>query len=201
MTTVVIKLHSWHWHSPNFIRRLQEHTKDLEPSMLIGRPAPEMKEGVVANQNDLDKWDNGWRRFEHGSMVEIPIEVLSYYLPCEVDAIHHSIPLNQMQQRTDAPLNARAQVITPGHALQDYDQVYVEVDCCTDRLQDLLNEGWRLLAICVQPDQRRPDYVLGRRAAEGASIPALSPDKPRPLATPPTIAPTPVPVKDDYFPF
>lgn len=189
MSSVVIKLHSWHWHSPAFIRRLQEHTKDLDPGMIQGRPEPREKDGVITNQNELDKWDNGWRQFEHSAKVEVPLEVLSYYLPCEVEAIHHGTSIYQVQQRTDAPLNTRAQVITPGHALQDYDETCVEVDCCTDHLQHQLNKGWRILAICVQPDQRRPDYVLGRRCPEGGSIPVPRPDRPRPKIASPAIAP------------
>ena len=35
-------------------------------------------------------------------------------------------------------------------------------DVCTDVLQQELNNGWRIIAICVQADQRRPDYILGR---------------------------------------
>lgn len=35
-------------------------------------------------------------------------------------------------------------------------------DACTDQLQEHLNEGWRILAVCPQLAQRRPDYILGR---------------------------------------
>jgi hypothetical protein len=41
-------------------------------------------------------------------------------------------------------------------------EVDVLYDPCTDELQTWLNEGWRILAICPQPDKRRPDYILGR---------------------------------------
>ena len=41
-------------------------------------------------------------------------------------------------------------------------EVDVLEDACTDALQDWLDEGWRILAICPQPDSRRPDYVMGR---------------------------------------
>ena len=34
-------------------------------------------------------------------------------------------------------------------------------DACTDELQNTLDQGWRLIAVCPQ-EQRRPDYVLGR---------------------------------------
>ena len=33
---------------------------------------------------------------------------------------------------------------------------------CTDKLQDWLDKGWRILSICPQPDERRPDYIVGR---------------------------------------
>ena len=35
-------------------------------------------------------------------------------------------------------------------------------DACTDELQGALRDGWRIIAVCPQPSQRRPDYVLGR---------------------------------------
>jgi len=37
---------------------------------------------------------------------------------------------------------------------------YVE-NACTDNIQDFLDDGWRILAVCPQPT-RRPDYILGR---------------------------------------
>lgn len=42
------------------------------------------------------------------------------------------------------------------------DEVTVEENCCTDRLQQRLDEGWRILCVCPPNAQRRPDYVLGR---------------------------------------
>lgn len=35
-------------------------------------------------------------------------------------------------------------------------------DACTDMLQDYLNKGWSILAVCPPNGQRRPDYILGR---------------------------------------
>jgi hypothetical protein len=35
-------------------------------------------------------------------------------------------------------------------------------DACSDALQNELDNGWRIIAACPQPDQRRPDYSLGR---------------------------------------
>lgn len=35
-------------------------------------------------------------------------------------------------------------------------------DCCTEHLQEHLDRGWRILAVCPPNSQRRPDYILGR---------------------------------------
>lgn len=41
-------------------------------------------------------------------------------------------------------------------------EVDVLEDICTDTLQKWLDEGWRIITVCPQPDKRRPDYILGR---------------------------------------
>ena len=70
-----------------------------------------------------------------------------------------------MRLRVDvaAPVNERCNVVVAGNGmLQSVDSVQLLADACTNDLQGHLNNGWRILAICVQPDQRRPDYVLGK---------------------------------------
>lgn len=51
--------------------------------------------------------------------------------------------------------------------LYDVRHVHYEEDCCTDKLQGLLNEGWRLLAVCPPNDSRRPTYILGHKHFQG----------------------------------
>ena len=58
--------------------------------------------------------------------------------------------------------NQKVNVTVPGLGLLLLDEVTVATDHCTEALQHKLNEGWRIVAVCPQPDQRRPDYVLGR---------------------------------------
>lgn len=59
--------------------------------------------------------------------------------------------------------NSKCNVHIPGNALIHIDDTLLLTDCCTDYLQEKINEGFRILAICPQPDQRRPDYILGRK--------------------------------------
>lgn len=73
--------------------------------------------------------------------------------------------IETLQSRATTVINKKVNVSVPGFGLMCIDEVKVETDCCTDNLQGMLDAGWRILAICPQPDQRRPDYVLGRTKA------------------------------------
>lgn len=61
-----------------------------------------------------------------------------------------------------APINNKCNIVVAGTSLIEINITALLQDCCTDNLQAHLNEGWRILAICVQPDQRRPDYIVGK---------------------------------------
>lgn len=77
-------------------------------------------------------------------------------------------PILEQIQNLETPrpiqFNERCHVSVAGNGLLSINDVAVHLDLCTDRLQELLDNGWSILAVCVQPDQRRPDYVLGRHS-------------------------------------
>lgn len=58
--------------------------------------------------------------------------------------------------------NSKCEVHMPNQALSLYNEMLLLEDACTDELQSRLNSGYRIIAACPQPDQRRPDYILGR---------------------------------------
>jgi hypothetical protein len=62
----------------------------------------------------------------------------------------------------DDVYNNRCEVHMPGQALSTYNETLLLEDACTDALQEELRKGWSIIAACPQPDQRRPDYILGR---------------------------------------
>lgn len=43
-------------------------------------------------------------------------------------------------------------------------KVEVKEDYCTEDLQRDLDDGWRIVAVCYQKGNRRPDYVLGKES-------------------------------------
>jgi hypothetical protein len=50
----------------------------------------------------------------------------------------------------------------PGNELLTINEVFVLNDACTERVQEEIQNGFRIIAICPQHGQRRPDYVMGR---------------------------------------
>jgi hypothetical protein len=66
--------------------------------------------------------------------------------------------------------NQKCDVHVSNLGLLNINQLGYAVDYCTEALQDQLNKGWRIIACCVQPDGRRPDYVLGRYNPDGDNV-------------------------------
>lgn len=76
--------------------------------------------------------------------------------------------INKLQEKIDIlsntnfDFNAKCNVHVPGLGLLSITNVDYEEDMCTEELQRRLDDGWRILACCPQPNQRRPDYVFGK---------------------------------------
>jgi hypothetical protein len=109
-------------------------------------------------------------RLEYGVQPIIPsnaLKALARVEPRVVRVIDNdgTRALAEYGQRNTTVVNERCRVAVAGLGLLTVDEVENCDDLCTDALQDKLNEGWRILAVCVQPDQRRPDYILGRTKA------------------------------------
>lgn len=75
----------------------------------------------------------------------------------KVKSFADSIPDINNQQ-----FNEKVEVYTPGAGLMLFNSTMLLEDVCTDSLQASLDDGWRIIAACPQPDQRRPDYIMGR---------------------------------------
>lgn len=58
---------------------------------------------------------------------------------------------------------AAVQITLPDVGLLLVDEVTWREDECTEEIQRMLDDGWRIIAVCPPNAQRRPDYILGRR--------------------------------------
>lgn len=73
-----------------------------------------------------------------------------------------SILADKIASMPAASTNEKCGQHQPNSALLSIAETKLMQDSCTDALQEQLAAGWRILAIQPQPDQRRPDYILGR---------------------------------------
>lgn len=99
-----------------------------------------------------------------GSNIEI-IRDLNVEVPnlnnfsVALDAIRTSL-------ETATMLNQACNVGAGGTSLLGINQLMLLENACTDAVQHLLKQGWRIVSALVQPNQRRPDYVLGKRLSD-----------------------------------
>lgn len=57
--------------------------------------------------------------------------------------------------------NQKCNIHVSNMGLMSINKLAYATDICTEELQGILDKGWRIIAVCPQPDQRRPDYILG----------------------------------------
>lgn len=128
---------------------------------------------LVKEEADGQLTLNGWREYEGDlesiAAVGIPFQVKAEaqhtfltYLLDELKKLQHGITGLSAKYETVQAKNPSGIVVhIPNHELYNVRECKVMENCCTDMLNAQLNHNWRILAICPQPNQRRPDYILG----------------------------------------
>lgn len=88
----------------------------------------------------------------------------------EVETTHNFINYDMLAEKISNSLisktgsnlfNNKLEIHQPNMPLFTYNNFIHLDNCCTEVLQEHINKGYRVVAICPQPDQRRPDYILG----------------------------------------
>lgn len=97
-------------------------------------------------------------KFEIKQVVDVEVDITQQIL----DLAEKPVRIAMESGAGGNTYNNKCEVHMPGNILAMYNEVCLLEDCCTDELQTALNAGWRMVAACPQPDQRRPDYILGR---------------------------------------
>lgn len=109
---------------------------------------------------------NRWWMFEVfvndlQELSALPDEIIST-LECEIVRPMRAWSKGDSFEKNITTALQTAQVHLPGNELLKFNEIKVMNDCCTDALNEEMKSLWRIIAVCIQPDQRRPDYVLGR---------------------------------------
>jgi len=135
---------------------------------------PFIKAGLTVNPYDKERKSQDLLPdrdyiFDEKMMAKFSIcgIALENVIECQID-VDMSRELSELAEKQvtftqpSSEYNSKCEVHISGQALATYNEVKLLEDSCTDVLQGNLNSGWRILASCPQPDQRRPDYILGR---------------------------------------
>lgn len=114
-------------------------------------------------QMDLVEVEPGIFRIDSGAFEPWIIDADKIHtIPYTViDFIEFEKPISDLQARSETIINQKVNVAVPGLGLLAIRRVKIAENYGTQDLQQELDEGWQIMAICPQPDQRRPDYVLG----------------------------------------
>lgn len=115
------------------------------------RPYSYISEQVLIELEDDGVWLN-----QHGFEFTVKRFKGAYYSDASRPRHRSSI------DPADQPGATYIQIAIPDFALLHINEVEVLEDACTNELQQQLNAGWRIIAICPPNSQRRPDYILGR---------------------------------------
>ena len=114
-------------------------------------------ESIVINKDQIVELSLRGIDFKVKRKIEVLVDITQQI----IDIAERPIKLIQETgNRTE--YNTKCEVHMPGNAMALYNEMLLLTDVCTDELQSSLNSGWRLVAVCPQPEQRRPDYILGR---------------------------------------
>ncbi len=78
---------------------------------------------------------------------------------------HNQMPIAHQQVDGEFPKLVGGPTIInltiPNAALFAVRKLTVLEDCCTNEVQRMLDDGWRIVAVCPPNDTRRPSYILG----------------------------------------
>lgn len=104
-------------------------------------------------------------RWAVAQMFEVEVEPNSVSNTLEMIETHTKLMQKQFEQLakfSEQTFNDKCNVSITNDFLTQVNQTMLLEDACTDYLQECLSLGWRIISVTPQPNQRRPDYVLGK---------------------------------------
>jgi hypothetical protein len=130
----------------------------------------------LTSENCIKESYSGKKEFKYvGPIQNVPISMLNKRSGIDIEFFKNNpsgyvsnlASLGDSFSKTDF-LEARKQecpihIHIPSPELSYFNTVDFLEDSCTDKLQDWLGDGWRIIAVIPRPGQRRPDYILGRK--------------------------------------
>lgn len=106
--------------------------------------------------------DESQLRSESVFKINVNVSASSIFNMIETHTALMAKQFDQLSKLSTQTFNEKVNVPNMDSFIAKMNQTMLLEDCCTDYLQSNLAKGWRIIAICPQPNQRRPDYILGK---------------------------------------
>lgn len=147
---------------------LEEEWKNIS----IEEAAEKYPKGVNIEGNYVISMGDYEKIFQHCEILHfINLESEFAYQQIDLEKLANNITTSMLGKTGSNLFNQKLNIHQPNMPLFTYNQFQVLTDFCTEKLQnEYINQGWRVVAICPQPDQRRPDYIIARYENEGIWI-------------------------------
>ena len=159
-TATIADATSWTDDEAKFLKEQEKFVKAgftptvFEPGSKY-RPFFEGSSSVILDKDRLAEFMVSGIRLEDVKPITTRVNIAEHLSKLAEKRVTLSVP-------AASNYNTKCEVHMPGQALSMYNDIRLLEDSCTDELQSAITEGWRIIAACPQPDQRRPDYILGR---------------------------------------
>lgn len=128
------------------------------------------------SENCIKDSYSGKKEFKYiGTVQNVPISMLNKRNGMDIEFFKNNssgyssnlVSLTDNFNKNDF-VNAKKQeaaihIHIPSPELSYFNKVDYLENSCTDKLQDWLTDGWRIIAAIPRPGQRRPDYILGKK--------------------------------------
>jgi len=129
--------------------------------------AAKVTDEQLAKMNAAVLYGGAWERDKDGEIHYwhtklVHIDTFPNDIGFEVIRIVDHAAFESLERKRNPAFNQKVKVSVPDIGLMKIKHVMVLDNCCTQQLQREIDRGWCILAVCPQPDQRRPDYVMGR---------------------------------------
>ena len=103
-----------------------------------------------------------WYKYGDSIVIDITTDLLvldDFGMKYEIKKIKNTyVTKHELPNGSTVNLN----FALPNIGLLSINEVTWRDDACTEEIQRLLEEGWRIVAVCPPNGARRPDYILGR---------------------------------------
>lgn len=154
---IKVQIPSW-----DLVEMATKHPEIYEQLMALPQSSFTVKPDRFAKKEDGSIVSNYQHcEFFVNDLTKVRLELLSY---CKFE------PAPMLEMMGGARINTsnvfeavkRNQIMLPNNMMLEMKELRVETDSCTDAINELMQEEWKLIAILPQHNQARPDYILGK---------------------------------------